>query len=335
MRSTRAKGGSLLLLLALVLAAPAAGGEAVGEESAAGAGKKEAPSPYDFSSDWFSSHIPVWERLLAPYRGRAGLHYLEIGVYEGRSVVWMVENVLTHPSSRLVGIDIFAEPPDLEERFRANLARSGFRGKSTVLKGPSQRMLRPLELDSFDIIYIDGSHTLDDVLMDSTLSWDLLKREGLLIQDDYAWKYDLANDLRPKGAVDAFVHAFWRELEVVHRGYQLVLRKKENICDRTTETWRCTPVGPWLYIWLSHELWHADDLSKKAELSETEKQLLQQIINHRPYGRAGLMVPPRVQQGPVFRGLKEKLGLELEGNRIVKYYGAAAKPEAKPDEAKE
>ena len=47
---------------------------------------------YEFSSDSFSGSIPVWQRIfaeLAPCR-----KILEIGSYEGRSAVWLIENVL-------------------------------------------------------------------------------------------------------------------------------------------------------------------------------------------------------------------------------------------------
>jgi predicted O-methyltransferase YrrM len=282
--------------------------------------KKASPKGYEFTSDWFSKQIRHWRRFLRPYVGKPGLRYLEIGVFEGRSMMWMIDNVLTHPSSSVVGIDIFLQPPDLEQRYLANLARSGFKGESETLNGPSQRMLRGLEPDTFDIIYVDGSHSLDDVLMDSTLSWDLLKREGLMILDDYNWKYDLADDLRPKAAVDAFVNAFWREIQVVHKGYQFVIRKKENICDRTADTWRCSPFGPYLYIWLSKELLRAGDLTQKVELTDAEKQLIQKIINARGYGEVELRIPKETIADPTLIALRTKLGLELRGDRIPRSY---------------
>ena len=62
---------------------------------------------YNFSTDWFTYKIPEWNKLLRPFKGKPDIHYLEIGVFEGRSAVWMLENILTHPSSKLTGIDIF------------------------------------------------------------------------------------------------------------------------------------------------------------------------------------------------------------------------------------
>ena len=33
---------------------------------------------YEFTENWFSSNIPVWEKVLAPYKGQPDIQYLEI-----------------------------------------------------------------------------------------------------------------------------------------------------------------------------------------------------------------------------------------------------------------
>jgi predicted O-methyltransferase YrrM len=190
------------------------------------------PKGYLFTADWFSRAQPLWRSILSDRAGRPALHYLEIGVFEGRSLVWMLDNVLTAPSARATVIDPFFDA-DVEARFDNNLERSGHPGKVTVKKGLSQVELRRLPLDSFDVIYIDGSHTADDVLADAVLSWDLLRDGGLLIFDDYLSKGSattpesrpLPPQLRPRLAIDAFISTYLHRLEMVHRGYQLVLRK--------------------------------------------------------------------------------------------------------------
>ena len=59
-------------------------------------------------------------------------------------------------------------------------------------------VLRRLPLESFDIIYIDGSHAVNDVLEDAVLSFRLLKPEGILIFDDYRWVGALVRGREPK-----------------------------------------------------------------------------------------------------------------------------------------
>ena len=130
--------------------------------------------------DWVSPYIAVWDKALAPYKGQSNLRYLEIGVYQGRSFLWMLENVLTHPSARAIGIDPFLRP-----EFYPNLRMSGVASKTNIIEGFSQVELRKLPLESFDFIYIDGSHNSRDVLEDAVLCWRLLKDGGLLILDDH------------------------------------------------------------------------------------------------------------------------------------------------------
>lgn len=111
--------------------------------------------PLQFTSDWFSQHIPVWTDVLRDLRGKPHLHFLEIGSYEGRSACWLLENILTHPGSRLTCIDIFNQdeegiacwkslglpvPADgtLEKTFDENIRAAGGEKKVTKLKGASR-----------------------------------------------------------------------------------------------------------------------------------------------------------------------------------------------------
>ena len=55
----------------------------------------------------------------------------------------------------------------LHEEFRANLEVSGHTVKVTVLKGRSQEKMKLLRPESFDLIYVDGSHYAWDVMADA------------------------------------------------------------------------------------------------------------------------------------------------------------------------
>jgi hypothetical protein len=272
--------------------------------------------PYEFSEDWFSNKIPVWSEVLEPYMGRPDLRYLEVGVYEGRSVVWMVENVLTDPTSTLVAVDPFLDPPDLEARFLRNLRASRFRGTARTIKEFSQLALRRLPPLSFDIIYIDGSHTGDDVLADAVQSWELLEVGGILIFDDYMWSRPYPPDLLPKPAIDAFVHLYWKEIEVVVRGYQLIIRKRENPCRWKSS--ECTPFGPYVYRWNERRLRDPRREDTAIDLSDEERGLVETITLSRGLGQAELEVSPAVQGSATFQGLVNRLGITLEQGRIVR-----------------
>jgi hypothetical protein len=134
-------------------------------------------------------HVPVWKKALESYKGKPEVDYLEIGIFEGQSLLWILENILTHPTARATGIDPFSDPSytsgskadNYKEIFYSNLNASGSEDKTRIIEGYSQTELRKLPLKSFDIIYIDGSHNSADVLEDAILSWRLLKDGGILI----------------------------------------------------------------------------------------------------------------------------------------------------------
>jgi len=139
----------------------------------------------------------------------------------------MLENILTHPTSRLTGIDVF--PNDTEQKYLNNLKLSGLEHKVTTYKRNSWIQLRYLPLESFDIIYIDGNHRAHSVLTDAVLSWGLLKKGGILIFDDYKWHMADRPDVeRPQMAIDAFTANFQRFLEVISQSRQVIVRKREN-----------------------------------------------------------------------------------------------------------
>jgi hypothetical protein len=182
---------------------------------------------YAFTQDWTGGRVPVWEEAMAVYKGKPGLCYLEIGVFEGRSMTWMLENILTDPTSSAVAIDPFLD--DSEHRYRVNLCASGEESRVTTIVGYSQVELRKLPLDSFDIIYVDGSHVAGNVLEDAVLSLRLLKEGGTIIFDDYrwtGWQKVVTPENTPRPAVDIFYAIYGSQLDVVHNGYQAIFRKK-------------------------------------------------------------------------------------------------------------
>jgi predicted O-methyltransferase YrrM len=192
---------------------------------------RPAPPPAgEYTQDWFTKHIPLWTHLLAPFKGKS-VHALEVGVFEGMSTVWLLENILTHPAATLTYVDTFRGGSDhagmdlsgLEERFLTNTAR--FRDKLIGLKGRSRDRLRELPQGKFDLAYIDGSHEAADVRADADLAWPLVTRGGLVGFDDYGWRGFADPQRNPGPAIDSFLAASRGRYDVLHKGYQVWLRK--------------------------------------------------------------------------------------------------------------
>lgn len=175
---------------------------------------------YRFTQDWFSHNIPIWMEFLQPLAHQSALQILEIGSYQGMSACWLLDQILIDPTARLTCIDLNFQP-----LFQDNLARTGAAEKVTVLAGDSHALLPTLNSQQFDVVYIDGCHWAEYVQRDAELAWPLLKPEGLMIFDDYAWQDPAHPGRDPKLGIDAFVEAYRAEVVTLHQDYQLILRK--------------------------------------------------------------------------------------------------------------
>ena len=189
-----------------------------------------------FSQDWFLKNAKYWDRHIVPsYTGKSNLNFLEIGCFEGRATLWMLENILTNETSKITVMDTFEgssehkenglDLSNLKDIFIDNI--SEYRNKVKIEQGYSQDILRKYDTrEQFDLIYIDGSHHSIDVLEDAVLSFRLLKRGGILAFDDYTWMLpDTPND-RPGIAIEAFMSTHRETTELIHIGWQLFLLKK-------------------------------------------------------------------------------------------------------------
>jgi hypothetical protein len=178
----------------------------------------------DFTHDYFSANIPLFERFLGDLKDRP-CHLLEIGTWEGRSAIWMAQNIATHRSSSVETIDAYENP-----KLRRNLAAAN--GKVTFHFGPSAEVLRTLPLDAYDFVYIDGCHWTINVLEDAVLGFRLLKRGGIMAFDDYLWDDPEWNqEGRPKEAVDAFLAIYAAKIEITHHEHQVWIRKRRKLAN--------------------------------------------------------------------------------------------------------
>ena len=196
---------------------------------------------YKFTQDWFHWAPAVWEQLIPLLPGTPGdREFLEIGSFEGRSAVWIVENMM-QDGDILGCIDTWeggeehtnGEMGGAEARFDHNIAilRAKYperfidQYKKTSTDALAE-ILKTCEKPVFDFIYIDGSHIAKDVLTDACMAWPLLEKNGIMVFDDYMWGEPRDILHRPKPAIDAFVNIFAEEVEMIHMGYQLIVRKK-------------------------------------------------------------------------------------------------------------
>ena len=204
---------------------------------------------YAFTNNWFDSNARgYWDHLIPEL---SPTKMLEVGSYEGASAVYLIDKLAAHTPIELHCVDSWeggvehnqggafaADMGSVESRFKHNVALSIeaaiYKPNLIVHKGFSDLSLARLiaggATESFDFIFIDGSHQAPDVLSDAILGFKLLKIGGVMAFDDYLWSENLpyGKDLLrcPKPAIDAFTNLYARKLDVLPAPlYQLFIRK--------------------------------------------------------------------------------------------------------------
>jgi predicted O-methyltransferase YrrM len=197
---------------------------------------------YKFTQDWFSHNIPTWQQLFSDHIGHAP-RILEIGSFEGRASVWMIERLArSHNGGELICVDQWINYPEapnvdmaaVNARFEQNIYLAATRAASVKVHAIKSESIRALgemvgsdQIETFDFIYIDGSHRSSGVLVDAVLSFALCKVKGILAFDDYLWKAT-ANPLdTPRMGIDFFANAFADKVEAIRYKplYQVYFQK--------------------------------------------------------------------------------------------------------------
>lgn len=197
--------------------------------------RKEVIEPGSFSQDGFTLSMRAWEPLFEQLEGKKA-RMLEVGSYEGMSACYALWRL---PDAHITCVDTFAGSPEdavldidlstLGAVFERNIALVDA-SRVRTLVGDSRRML--LELveaeESFDLVYIDGSHLALDVLVDTAYAWQLVRKDGFLVWDDYEWAgLGLDPVLRPGVAIDAFLSLIDGKYELLRKRMQVVIRKTD------------------------------------------------------------------------------------------------------------
>ena len=179
---------------------------------------------YNFTTYWFCrSEIRKYLKKMIDVKQE--LHFLEIGSYEGRSSCYFLDIFMEHEKSTLTCVDPFDSSDitthvsnEIESRFLSNINVSKNGKKCTLHKLYSDDFFK-INTNTYDVIYIDGSHIPENVIKDMTNSLKILKKNGIMWMDDYKSSTLLIKTM------DDFVNEHKTEVDVILKGYQLALRK--------------------------------------------------------------------------------------------------------------
>ena len=188
---------------------------------------------YIFTQDWFTGNIINWTHILKDLKDKPNLRFLEIGSYQGRSTVWLLENILTHDTSTITCIDTFEGSAEHLQDYQYDLQTLfkvfchniyNFKNKVNIVKNKSQIVLKQINV-LFDFIYIDGDHIASSVIEDAILSFSLLKKGGIMVFDDYEWSCNKTPIDDPKPAIDAFLLIYADKIKVLSKNNQVIIEK--------------------------------------------------------------------------------------------------------------
>ena len=176
-----------------------------------------------FSIDWFTQNITKWIYIFkrCNLTNKNSLEILEIGSHEGMSALFFME---TFSRANLTCVDIW-QKVSTEKRFDRNI-RAYIKRIRKIRSNSSSFFANHTASNHYDIIYIDGSHYADDVLTDAVFAFNLLKKDGILIFDDYLWQFypDIRNN--PAAAINLFLKLKADSLKIIFVGYQIAIQKR-------------------------------------------------------------------------------------------------------------
>ena len=154
---------------------------------------------------------------------------LEIGSYEGRSAIFFLKNF---SNSNISCVDTWSGS-DEHNSFNFQLIEKNFDFNTSFYQ--SNNLLRKYKMTSndffkkndkyFDLIYVDGDHSSDQVKIDLINSWNVLKKGGFLVLDDYMWWYYKDYKKNPSTPINNFIKENIFNISNLTVWHQVIIQK--------------------------------------------------------------------------------------------------------------
>jgi len=185
---------------------------------------------FRFRKKWFRNRNQVTFSTFLTNRFRRGRPYriLTVGVFEAAAEVWLLQHVATHRDSRIISIDPWASTTKLGQDFMEEAYRNALHNvspwgdKIRLIRGTSQEVLAEairthrlfgVRVGSFDLVYLDGDHSLEPVRQDAEHALKLVHPGGWIVFDDVRQDKGRAFNWGVKGGIDAWLEAHPDEIE--------------------------------------------------------------------------------------------------------------------------
>ena len=156
----------------------------------------------EFTRSWFRNrNLSTFREYVYPEFHERPTLYLELGTFEGMSMMWMLQNALKHAGSLAVFCDPFLMTTKLDTEFMESVMDRALRnlspwldsGKLQYCRASSAEALRKMcgkpgflgiSKNTVDICMVDGNHNSLAVLDDLIHVTKLVKVDGWILLDD-------------------------------------------------------------------------------------------------------------------------------------------------------
>ena len=166
--------------------------------------------------------------------------FLEVGVFHGvtaRNVCEVLYSI-HQMDFKYIGVDLFGETSENESEIIPNTSFSNplktiyfkyikrqnpysieavenllkkFKNNIQLIKGNSNNVLKTIDMNEIDFVFLDGGHNYSTVKNDLLCSEKVLKNEGTILCDDY----DLSYAPGVKQAIDEFINNTNYKIEIL------------------------------------------------------------------------------------------------------------------------
>ena len=187
--------------------------------------------------NWFKQIAQAnFEQFLTPLAGKDNLKFLQLGAFTGDASIWLCQNILTGNNTHLTDVDTWAGAPNepIQTQMDFDDVYATYIKKTDPYKNifHTQKTTQKFLLDihngpyRYDFIYVDAHHTSASALLDSELSWPLLKSGGLMAIDDYLWEHPDGIDIHaPKLGIAMFLDRHLGEFDTLAINSQVWIQK--------------------------------------------------------------------------------------------------------------
>jgi Methyltransferase domain len=184
--------------------------------------------------NWFKTVQHNFENHMHDYANLPDVQVLQIGAYTGDASVWLTDHILTADGSLLTDVDTWQgsdealhEEIDFNDVFNTYLSRIQGRNVMAYRLYSDQYFLKMRPVNRFDVIYVDGAHTAEQVFRDGVNSHIALKAGGLLAFDDFGWMLNEKGN-NPSDGINKFYNLYNGQYDIIEVNWQVWMKKKEQ-----------------------------------------------------------------------------------------------------------